>query len=1261
MLIKFFHGLKKGTVLPVRYNNGHILVKSEKGIADLSDFVDGQTRINLSHTGKGFAVCVDEEHVSISSYFQFHVHSEYSLLDGISKISDIADKSSGITAVTDHGNMFAALPFQNEMKKRGKKAVFGIEAYAETTEGEKNKNHLILLAKNETGYKNLMRLTSRSYENMHYKPHVYFEDLRKYHEGIICTSACLGGEIAEKIKTDYESAKKSATIFKEIFGEDYYLEIQRHGIKGETDINKNIIRLAKELDIKLVAANDSHYISPEDEKPHEAVLCIRTKKTLLEPHFSFDGNGYHYMTDEEMIKLFWDIPEAITNTIEIAEKCDYVIPTGTYLLPKFPIPDGYKDETDYFLYLVDRGFKERFGDLSDREYLDRLEYEKNIIIQMGFPAYFLIVWDYVNYAKTNGILVGPGRGSAAGSLVSYCLKITDLDPIKYGLLFERFLNPDRISMPDIDMDFEFTRRHEVIDYTKRKYGEDCVCNISTFTSLQARLAIKDCARVCGETELGAKISSLVDPKEGSIKKAIEANPELSALYENDKNTKTVIDLAMRLEKNIRQTSTNACGVVISGEPITEHVATAIMEASNNDDTGEEGKKFLTTQADKNIVEELGLLKMDFLGLRTLSVIKEGVEHANEDRERQGFPKFFNYRDIPCNDPYVYAEISEGNSFAVFQLESPGMRGFMKNLFSDVKERIGSIEEKYHCSGFLDYFRGEESERDSYEKEMGELGDELFERLVAGVSLYRPGPIDYIPDYVSNMNHPDKIEYDVPQLEPVLKGTYGIIVYQEQVMRIVRELAGFTSGQSDTIRKAMGKKKKEILEEYKPYFLYGSGDKIDEHTGKPYGIKGCVANGIPEDKAIALWDKMYSFASYAFNKSHAAVYAVITAECAYLKHYHKVGYMCSYINAYISKPDKTKKSVNLLSKMDIKILTPDINLSHGKFTVENGCIRFGLEGLNGVSKTASYIIEDRNKNGDYSGLQDFANRAIKGKIGKKNIEALIEVGCFDYTGHTRKAMRLALDKVVQIAKNQSKTAPEQLDFFSLELIEGEMTGDDAIVDVPEYPKKQLLMDEFDISGLYLSAHPLDEYEKQIERFGLQDTTSLASKTRVSVCGIIKDFKTRITKKDVRLMANFNIEDKMGEVSCVMFPDTYADFAHLVHENDIVIVSGSYSEDGDFGPQIAVSSVKTVEAVANEYEHKDYSLCVLVKDKQGYERLSEIIKENKGEISICCQMDKHLYRFNGGISGESLVFVMLQDEFGAECVKYVRQPSQKGTAS
>lgn len=794
--------------------------------------------------------------ISIVRFADLHRHSGYSLLDGASKVEDMAKLTEYAGALTDHGNMFGFLEYYKAMKKEGKQPIIGFEAYAETIDNEKNSNHLVLLTKNETGYKNLIKLTSMSYENFYMKPHVSYEMLKEHNEGIIALSACLGGEIPQLInKGDYEKAKKVANEYKNIFGEDFYIEIQRHNMGEEEDrVNEGLIKLARELQIKLVATTDSHYSYKEDKEFHEMLLALQTGRTMSDPkRMEFQGDGYHIHTPDEMDVKFKDLPEALDNTLEIAEKCSgFELELNKIYMPEFEVPEEHTQES-YFEHLVWEGFKDRFEgkpEYTDEIYKERLKYEISVIEQMGYASYFLIVWDFINYAKTNGIMVGPGRGSAAGSLVSYCLHITDLDPIPYGLLFERFLNPERVSMPDIDIDFCFERREEVIEYVQDKYGEEAVSGIVTFGTFAARSAVRDIVRVNDMPySVGDRIAKAIPLKPGmTIKNALEENPELKQMYETEDETKRILDLAMKIEGLPRHSSKHACGVVISDGPVFEHLPEFMAGSGKN-------KKERTSQVTMTEVEELGLLKMDFLGLKTMTVIGKTIESINKNTGAN-----IEYLDIPHNDPYVYKYISKGQSHGVFQLESSGMRSLMGELFFDIDDRIKKIEKKYKKKGFKDIEKNKESE--AYLKEMEKLGQEMFERLIAGISLYRPGPMDYLPNYLEGMKNPKNIRYLTPELKPILEATYGTIVYQEQVMQIVQSLAGYSLGRADLVRRAMGKKKNEVMREEKDYFING---KLNEDGS--IDVPGCVRNGISKKIAEEIWEQMADFSKYAFNKSH----------------------------------------------------------------------------------------------------------------------------------------------------------------------------------------------------------------------------------------------------------------------------------------------------------------------------------------------------------------------------------------------------------
>ena len=1238
----------KGAVYPIEIRGDKVFLLSRNTgrELDITKKLSNEDYVNLKHVGKGFGIATDNEHISICYYVNYHTHSEYSLLDGMSKVEDIAKKSSGISAITDHGNMFGMLKWQEAMKKEGKKAIFGFEAYAEAVlSGEKHGNHLILLAKNEVGKKNLFELTSRSFHNFYRKPHVSLDDLQKYHEGIICTSACIASELASIIASDYEGARKVLRWYKDIFGDDYYVEIQRHHIPEEEAAEPLLLKLAKEEGVKVVCANDSHYLNEADAKSHEVLLCVSSKKTLKDPdHFSFNGDGYWFKTDAEMVKDFWDLPETIANTLEIAEKCNLEIETGVYHLPVFPLPEGETSDEAYFDRLVDEGFAKRFSK-PDKTYLDRLSYEKGVIKKMGFCSYFLIVQDFINHAKSKGISVGPGRGSAAGSLVAYCLGITELDPIKHGLLFERFLNPDRVSMPDIDTDFEDSRRQEVIDYCKEKYGQENVCNIVTFGRMQAKQAIKDCARVMDfGYEFGDRLSRLVDDKAKNLTEAIENNPELKALASNGGAEESVIKQALKVEGNARNTSIHACGVVISDAPLSTYLPTTLAaDKSSKDD-----KKILTTQVTMTEVEDMGLLKMDFLGLKNMTAISESIEIINKIREKEGYQKISYYRELPLNDPYVYEEISKGKTFAVFQIESEGMRAFMSKLYSDVKSKIALIEGKYGLKGFGEFIEGT-GDRESYMKEMESLGNELFERLIAGISLYRPGPMDYIPEFLKNMNNPKAVVYDHPALEPILESTYGVIVYQEQVMQIVRVLAGFSMGQADTIRKAMGKKKQDILDEYKPYFIRGSMGATDSHTGKPLDIKGCISNKIPDLVAVNIWDKMADFAKYAFNKSHAAAYAVICATTAWLKHYYPVPYMTAVINTYISNNDKFKGYISVAKNMGLNILPPDINLSEAKFTTDGTDIRFGLQGLSGLSKNVEAIIKEREENGSYAGLYDFIYRASKLKVNKAATESLILSGAFDSFPCSRKAKVLAVPTLTKDCKKRVKTEGEnQLSFFDT------IIGESPIDDCPEYEKQEMLELEKQSSGMYITEHPLDSYmdvikgQNAIEIGLLADDEGNVQSNKGVIAGQITDFTVRYTKKDSRPMGSVVIEDRSGSIKGVLFPDDYDAYCHLLSKGRIVVVSGEIQNHPDFGLQIIC---KTITDIKDIKDAKTISkVFVKPESKEVLKNVLSVMEKHKGDTPIFAQVGNEVRRFKDGVEPTSSLFMELQEVCGSEFVKF-----------
>ena len=1201
--------------------------------------------MNLDETDKQMANIVgclfgvrSSDKIETCGYIHTHVHSEYSLLDGMSKLKDIALKVKCCSALTDHGNTYGILEFQKQMSKLGKKSIKGIEAYFTGIDNEKKRYHLILLAKNEIGLKNLFHLTSESYDsgNFYKKPQINYEMLEKYHEGIICTSACLGGEIARMFQEqNSDKAYEVARKFHGLFGDDFYIEIQRHGVVHEKEINESLIKLAKSENIKLIAANDSHYINESDGEVHEVLLCINQQKKIDEPHMKFEGDNYYLLEDYEMVNLFSDIPEAIRNSFEIALKCNVEIETGNYHLPKYVLPEKFKDSWEYLEYLIDKGYKERYDgtekDTPDRR--ERLEYEKGVIKKMGYIDYFLNVWDYVKFAKDNGIMVGPGRGSAAGSIVAYCLKITDLDPIDFDLLFERFLNPDRVSMPDIDMDFEYSRRQEVIDYCKEKYGADKVCNILTLGTMGAKMVIRDVGRVLNMSGRADMLARLIPSEPGmTIKKAIEQNPELSAVT-NSEDNKRILDMALKLEGNKRQTGVHACGIVIAPETVSNFVPTCTTYGK--DESGRKSdERILVTQVLKDEVEEMGLLKCDFLGLRTMSVIGDSVKAINEIRKRNGKKPIEDYREIPLNDVEVYRYIANGNTNAIFQIESSGMGSFMKQLFSDVNKRILEIEKL-----------------SSSKEEMKEkLGNEFFDRMIAGVSLYRPGPMDYIPEYIENMLNPDNIKYDTPSLEPILKATYGVIVYQEQVMEICRKLAGFTMGQADTIRKAMGKKKQAILDQFKPYFIYGSGNDIDEHTGKPFNIPGCVALSISEECAKKIWDKMADFAKYAFNKSHAAVYSVLTVTSAWIKYYYPAIYMCSMMNTFIDS-QKLKGYISITKKMGIKILQPDVNESDYLFKVVSETeIRYGLFGLSNVgSDIVNDILENR-KNGKYKDMQDFTERC---KVNKKAMESLIYSGAFDFTTGSRQAKLIIVDKVLESAKEKRKdNRSGQMSIFSFLGEEENTKIKISVPNIPEIDKMEKLRKEKEVAGFYVTEHPLDIYQdiimssKAIDIINLSDENGkpqFSENEEIIVAGIVSSEKIIFTKTDGKPMKIFELEDQTDSIGCVVFSKKFEELSGSIYEDALVLLKGKVSERND-NIQIIVSECSELKNIKKKENVKIYLNASSQTDLEKY--IALINSFSDGETSIFVQFQGNMYRINRNIEVSAGIILKITNYVGKE---------------
>lgn len=1233
---------KKGQLFDVIVReNGGIYLIGESGSLEISNLLTKEEADAVRLLGKALAIATDEEHINLILNVNYHTHSEYSILDGMSRVKDVAEKSSGVSALTEHGNMYSMLKWQAEMKKLGKKAIFGCEVYAESLDGAKDSNHLLFLAKNEIGKKNLFALVSNAYANFHRKPHVSYTEIAKHYEGLICTSACIGGEVSKKLlKGNYSAAKEVAKRLQAIFGDDFYLEIQRHNIAEEEIVNPQILKLGEELGIKVLAANDSHYVNKEDARSHEMLLCINTGSSIKDPkHFKFDGDGYYFLTDLEMVEKFSDIPQVIRNTQELATKCNLEIELGNYHFPKFDIPTGFETEENYLSHLIDKGFETRFAGswkYDSEEYRERIAYEKNVIISMGFAGYFLIVWDYIRFAKDNGIYVGPGRGSAVGSLACFCLGITDLDPIRYNLLFERFLNPERISMPDIDVDFEFERREEVVQYARKKYGEACVSRIITFGNMKARGVLKDASRtLLGDYYLGDTLSKMI-PKglDISLSEAYDTIPEFKELIGSDSDAKKVFNAALKIEGNKRQTSVHACGVIIADAPVSEYMPTAIVK-------DKDGGKAVVTQLEE--VEPMGLLKMDFLGLRNMSVIANTFRGLNERREALGLSAISHWREIPLNDPYPYIPISEGNCHAIFQIEGEGMRKFMKQLFSDVPARIREIESKYELSGFENPVGT--GDVNAFKTELMTLGDELFERMIAGISLYRPGPMDYIPDYINGMLNPDEIKYDTPQLEPILKSTYGVICYQEQVMQIVRSLAGFSMPQADHIRKAMSKKKQEILDEYKPYFIEGSGNNVDDH-GNVLNITGCIANGIEREVAEIIWDKMKDFAKYAFNKSHAAGYAVITCTCAWEKYYYPDIYMASQLNAYITESSKVKGYLAVSKNLGVRILPPDVNSSHAVFAVENLMeIRFAFAGLKGLSKNSSMIEHERKENGEYADFISFVTR-LQSVITKKAFEAIINAGGCDCFGVARASMLASFGNILDVNKKVLKQREATKDFlFAIDNSFEDISYE--VKEIKEMSKRELLETEKMVAGVYLSGNPIDEYSSLINNMGCSEIGlfDFEAETQCTFAGIITNVHQLRTKVGNKPMANISIEDRSGEVSVVIFNKVFENCYDNLEEDAIVVIKGKPNIDPIFGTQVIAESVIPIDTLVKSC----VSTVMIRLDKERMEELNSILSQYEGDVPAWGYIDEKWQKLPS-VSACSPLFLKLQTLFGVSNVAY-----------
>jgi len=1071
------------------------------------------------------------------TFTHLHVHTEYSLLDGAARIKDLiaGAKELGMDAVaiTDHGAMFGVIDFYKEAKKQGIKPIIGCEVYTaarsmldKDVDRDKRQGHLVLLAKNETGYRNLMKIVSAGYtEGFYYKPRIDHSVLRKYSDGIIALSACLAGEIQWKLlNNDYEGAKREAMTLLDIFGENnFYLELQDQGLEEQIQILPGMKRLHEETGIPFVATNDVHYVRREDAVPHDVLLCIQTAKTVDdENRMRFPNDQFYLKSELEMERIFADLPEAIENTKKIADRCNVEFQFGQIHLPEFRSPDGKTNEA-YLRELCAEGMRDRYGDITP-ELQERLSYELDTILSMGYVEYFLIVWDFINYARKNGIMVGPGRGSAAGSIVAYALKITDIDPIKYGLIFERFLNPERISMPDIDIDFCYERRQEVINYVIEKYGADKVAQIITFGTMKAKAAVRDVGRAInmsyGDVDVIAK--AIPFDLKMTIDKALDMNPELRASYEADRRVQELLDTAKALEGMPRHASTHAAGVVISKKSIHEYVPLYLAE------------KGISTQFTMGTIEELGLLKMDFLGLRNLTVIRDALELIEQNHGVK-----IDLSRMTYDDKATFDLISSGNTQGVFQLESSGMTQFMRNLKPD-----------------------------------------CFEDIVAGISLYRPGPMASIPTYIENKKNPKGIEYIDKSLEPILSVTYGCLVYQEQVMQIVRDLAGYTYGRSDLVRRAMSKKKMDIMLKEQEYFVYGKEDEAGNIE-----IKGCVRNGIPERAAKEIYNQMISFAEYAFNKSHAAAYAVLAYQTAYLKTYYPVEFMAALMTSVIGDATQIAKYIRNCQEMKIDVLPPCIQESSKKFTVKGGKIRFGLLGIKNVGEgVIDAIVKAREEKGLPDDIFRFINNVDIHEINKKAVESLIKAGALDCLNENRAKHLSVYESLIESAQNNSRKNIEgQLSLFQMNAESMQNSGvNGRLPDVANFSKDLLMAMEKEMLGVYLTGHPLSDYAEKIEKISTVTSEDLAHAEvngdiqdgmAVTMAGMISSKKTLITKKN-KMMAFIQLEDLYGTAEVVVFPNVYEAALSLLKNDSVIVVRGTVNFKEDEEPKLLADRIFSI---------------------------------------------------------------------------------------
>lgn len=1304
-------------------------------------------KVSFNDAGLGldrYRVIVQEDGQSalVIRFADLHRHSDYSLMDGMTKVPEMVKRTEYAGALTDHGNMYGFLEHYKAMRKAGKKPILGFEAYQESLKGELEGNHLILLAKNFKGYQNLLKLTSESFDHFYRKPYVTWEMLKKYHEGIIVSSACLGGIIPRALMNgNPEAAEYAIKQFQTLFGEDFYLEIQRHGIKGEEQVNQQILALGKKYGIQVIATTDSHYPAKEDKAAHEVLLCAQTKKTMAEPHFTFEGTGYHMHTSEEMEALFSDIPEVLDNTLRLAEKCNVELKLGEVNLPYYEIPKAYATPMDYFRHLCEEGFQNRFAgkpQLTDPAYKERFDYEMAMIEQMGFASYFIIVWDFINFARKNNIYVGPGRGSAAGSLLAYCIGITDMDPIRFNLLFERFLNPERVSWPDIDTDIEHSGRAKVIDYITKKYGAESVCRIVTFGTMAARMVLKDVARVLGyPTSWANSLAKLVPEEPGmTLVKALDKNPELKEKAANDPDVARVMEVATKLEGNKRHASQHACfdaetlittetgpkrivdvqvgekvlthmgrykevvdfivtitdivytvycdgktvkvtgnhpllvrtrdgltgwmkvedlrrwhklrimatdgtayweqidkittevvenqvmynltvlddssyvangivahncGLVIAPGSVSDYLPTSMEKDS------ETGDRSLTSQVTMTEVEDLSLIKMDLLGLKNLTAIHEVIDTVKRTR---GIDT--TYEDLPLDDRETYKMLSKGITGGVFQLEGGGMTN---NVIIPMLSDIDTLpDSQMH---------------------------ECFERLIAAVALYRPGPMDYIPNYIEGMRNPSTIHYLVPELESILKPTYGVIVYQEQVMQIVQKLAGYTLGRADVVRKAMGKKKHDVMAAEKIVFIHGNKKAYDSGKDKNYA-PGCVANGIPEAIAEEIWAQMEKFASYAFNRSHAACYAWLASITAYMSCHWAPEFYCAMMNAFEDVGDKVKGYMALAVRRGIKILPPDINKSSDRCVVEDGCIRLGFHSLAYLDKFSHLIAQEKAKNGPYADFQDFYERLTDfgKKPGKNVLESLIFSGALESFGLNHNQL---VSMIPLMEKDYKKSLANrqlgQLTMFSPTEMKIKAP------EVKEFTDQYLMEKEKTAIGFYLTKHPVDEFFASGQADGCTPITEIVSDDTkcarmVTTVGLIRDLRTVYTKAKQEEMFLFTAEDRFNEIPCVLFPKYVAANKHRLMNGALVKIVGEFVYDEQRGPQIIVQSLTDPGSSSNG---SLASITVTIHNKEEQEEILKFARENPGTVVLKLLAKDKVYQTNRAIRLTPAVLDFLQERF------------------